>query len=236
MRTDHVTAWLIKEWLQDHAPDLASAWGLQPDAQVIGFAKKLETIIPQVRLIFVCQNILARTAIEMWDLKDVALLAGGAPTPLTPRPYQLRYYTDANPEAVEEARTAGYNARHVNVLDNSIEQLVGVKSAVATGLFHFLPDEATSNVFYALDQRGIETIAFSHATPEATPEAVRQYENLGIRMFMRDSQQLQALLPSGWQIDYCEPSGDYMRHAGELGAKLTETPRMVDFLKASKTL
>jgi hypothetical protein len=199
------------------------------------FRKKLETIIPKVRLIFVCQNILAKTAIEMWNLKEVALLAGGAPTPLTPRPDQLLYYSDGNPEPVEEARAAGYNARHVNVLDSSIEQLSGARSAIATGLFHFLQDEAASGVFARLDQQGFQTIAFSHATPEADQDAVRQYENLGIRMFMRDQGQIQALLPRNWQIDYCERSSDYARHAGEIGANLEDTPRMVDFYKATKT-
>ena len=83
MRTDHVTAWLIKQWLQENAPDLAAGWTLQPDEQIIGFAKRLETIVPQVGVIFTCQNILAKTAIEMWNLKEVALVAGGALTPLT---------------------------------------------------------------------------------------------------------------------------------------------------------
>ena len=83
---------------------------------------------------------------------------------------------------------------------------MGIPSAIATGLFHFLPDEAASGVFARLDQQGFQTIAFSHATPEADQDAVRQYENLGIRMFMRDAEQMQTLLPPGWQIDYCRPA------------------------------
>jgi len=236
VRTDHVTAWLIKEWLQDHAPDLANAWGLQPDAQVIGFAKRLQTIIPQVRLIFVSQNILAKTAIEMWNLEDVAVLAGGVPTPLTPRPHQLLYYTDGNPEAVEEARAAGYNARHVNVLDDkAIQQLDGAKSAIATGLFPFLPDAATRGVFAALDHQGLDTIVLSHASSEGDMEAVNQYESLGIHMFLRDQDQLQALLPPGWKIDYCDRVVDHMRYAGEIGAQLADTPHMMNVFKVTKS-
>ena len=235
MRTDHVTAWLIKQWLQDNAPELASAWNLQVDPQILPFAAKIETIIPNVRMIFTCQNILARTAIELWDLKEVALLAGGGPTPLSPRPDQVIYYTDGNLEVVEEARAAGYNARHVNVTESgSLQQLVGATSAIATGLFHFLPDEVARSVFAAVDQQGFQIFAFSHNTLGTNQDAMRQYENLGIRMFMRDLEEIQALLPPGWHIDFCEPIGEFVRYAGDVGAKLANTPHMVNFYKATK--
>ena len=237
MRTDHVTALLIKKWLQDNAPDLANSWNLEVDAQIMPFATKIETLLPQIGLIFTSQNILAKIAIEMWDLKEVALLAGGAPTPLSPRPSQLLYYTDGNAEAVEEARSAGYNALQVNVTDSSqIQQLIGAKTAIATGLFHFLPDEAARTVFSAVDQHGFHTIVFSHGTPEADQEAIRQYENLGIRMFMRTLEQTQALFPPGWKIDYQERVVDYMRYGGELGAKLADAPHMMDIYKATKVI
>jgi hypothetical protein len=42
VRTDHVSAWLIKQWLQSNAPELANAWNFHPDDQIIGFAAKIE--------------------------------------------------------------------------------------------------------------------------------------------------------------------------------------------------
>ncbi|MBI1258380.1 MAG: hypothetical protein GC204_12990 [Chloroflexi bacterium] len=237
MRTDHVTAWLIKAWLQDNVPDLAKGWNLQVDPQILPFAAKIESIIPQVRMIFTCQNILAKTAIELWDLKEVALLAGGGPTPLSPRPDQVLYYSDGSLEVVEEARAAGYNVRHVNVTETgSLQQLVGAKSAIATGLFHFLPDEIARSTFAAVDQQGFQVFAFSHNTLGTDQDAMQQYENLGIRMFMRDLEDIQALLPPRWQIDFCEPIGDFVRYAGDVGAKLANTPHMVNFYKATKAI
>jgi hypothetical protein len=237
MRTDHITAWLIKQWLHDHAPDIAHGWDFEPDEQVKVFAARVETILPRVRLIFTSQNILARTAISMWNFQDVALLAGGVPTPLTPRPDEVLYYTDGNAEAVQEARAAGYNACHVDVTNtDSIRQLEGAKSAVATGLFHFLPDEPATKVFHALDQQGIHTIAFSHATPDTDQDAIQQYEKLGIKFFARNHDHVQSVLPPSWKIDYHENMTDYMRHAGEIGAKLSETPRMAMFYKASRVM
>jgi len=235
VRTDHVSAWLIKQWLQENAPELAAAWDFQPDDQIIAFAAKIELLLSNVRPNFTGQNILAKTAIEMWNLQDVALLAGGAPTPLSPRPDHLLYYTDGNAEAVEEARRAGYHALHVNVTDSGgIAQLKGAKNAIATGLFHFLPDAVMVSVLSTLDQHGFESVSFSHGTPEAAGGLIEQYEKLGIQIFLRDWEQTQALLPPGWQIDYRASGRDYMRNAGEIGAKLAETPSVFDFYKASK--
>jgi hypothetical protein len=192
--------------------------------------------MPNVRPNFTSQNLLAKTAIEMWNLEDVALLAGGAPTPLTPHPSQLLYYTDGNAEAVEEARAAGYNAFHVNVTDSGgIAQLAGAKNAIATGLFHFLPDEVMISVFNTLDQCGFQSVSFSHGTPEAAGGLIHQYEALGIRIFLRDWEQTQALLPAGWQIDYRARGDDYIRNAGQIGAKLADTPSVFDFYKAAKS-
>lgn len=235
MRTDHISAWLVKRWLYENAPELAHSWDFDPDEQVKTFAARIESIIPRVQAIFTSQNILARTAIEMWDLQNVALLAGGVPTPLSPRPTQLRYYSDGNTAAVEDARAAGYNAILVDVTDTlSVQQLEGAKSAVATGLFHFLPDEPAARIFHGLDQRGIHTIAFSHGTPDIDAEAMDQYAKLGIKMITRGHNQIQAILPAKWKIDYQEDMIDYMRHAGEIGAKLADTPRMTNFYKVSR--
>ena len=236
MRTDHVTAWLIKQWLQANAPELASGWDFEVEDEIIALATRVEETNPQIGAMFTGQNILAKTAIDMWDLKDVALLAGGAPTPLSPRPDQLLYYTDTNPEVVAEARAAGYNALAVNVLDgSSIAQLTGAKSFIATGLFHFLTDETTSSVFAALDQHGAQTIMLSHGRLNADPEGIKQYEKMGIRMFMRDEEQLQALLPPGWQIDFWALVNDYVRDTSEVGLILSEIISTVGFYKATKT-
>lgn len=235
MRTDHVTAWLIKLWLEDHFPQLAEHWNLTVSDQVKGFAQKIETIIPRVRWIFVSQNILAHTAIEMWNLENVVLLAGGTPTPLTPSPERLLYFTDANPEAVAEAEEAGYTAAKVDVTSGQdFTQLEGAESLIATGLLHFLPDSTAQSLFQQLDHASFHTFAFSQATPEADREAIEQYQKLGIDFYVRSEDELRALLPPGWEINYRERVVDVMQQAGEVGAQLADTPHMVDFYKISR--
>lgn len=64
MRTDHVTAWMIHQWLQQHAPDIAVQWPLQVDDQVRGVAARMMEMLPDGPVVVTGQHLLARTVIK----------------------------------------------------------------------------------------------------------------------------------------------------------------------------
>lgn len=239
MRTDLVTAWFIYQWLQQHAPDIAAGWPLAVDDQVKGAAQQLSTVMPDIAVQATGQHLLARTTIALWNLSEVALLGGGTPTPLSPRPNQLRYYTDGNAEAAAEAAQAGYNALQANVTSvDDLKKLSGATTAIATGLFHFLPDPAAKMVFNGLADAGFETIVFNHGRPTEQGEGadvVEQYRKLGVTTYPRNVAQVEAVIPQNWRVIAAQGQIDTLRSDPLIAPHLDGVPNLSDVFQVAKT-
>lgn len=236
MRTDHISAYVVKTWLDEHTPHLSSDWNLSVGDDVKGFISKLLEIAPFAPPMFVIQNATAKIAIERWHLREVALLAGGTPTPLTPLPEQLMFFTDANPEAVEEARAVGYNTLRVDVRNpEDLKQLVGAKVLIATGLFHFLPDPAVAAMLNAFSALGFETVILTHATPDIGEEPVEMYAKLGARMYPRFVHQMQMLLPDQWCIENSLPVSRFVASFHDLAKHMENVANFGDVYRLRRT-
>lgn len=235
MRTDHISAWLIKDWLNNNVPDIAAQWPFEVADEVKMVVKKMQGIIPTAQRQATAQNVIARNAIRQWNLTDVALLAGGTPTPLSPTGDQLLYFTDGNPEAVAEARQAGYPAVTVNVTSqNDLQQLSGGKTAIATGLFHFLPDQPTRATFDYLYDLGYETIVFTHANPDAGQEILDAYAKLGVIIFIRDKQAVSTVISDKWRIVDASPVSQLAQLDHQIGSHLADLPSLFDVYRVVK--
>src|SRR5687768_16548952 len=141
MRTDLVSAWLAREWLQAGSPELYSNWRLEVSTDIRGLAEQIKSDNPRIASVFAAQALIASVAIRRWGLSAVALIAGGRPTPLHPRPDQLLYYSDKNPIALQEAQWAGYNTMEVDAANPAdLRQLRGAQTIIAAGLLHCLTD------------------------------------------------------------------------------------------------
>lgn len=233
MRTDHVSALLIHEWLVENAPDLAAQWKFRvDDERVKGVVQMLKQLIPGAILEAATQHYLARLAIGLWNLTDVALLGAGLPTPLSPRPDQLRYFTDLSPDAVAEAAAMGYNALQVNAADpEHLKQLNGATTAVAAGLFALLSDEATKMVFDGLASAGFHTLIFNQTNPEMDYEVTRNYAKLGIKGYPRSVEQVKAVIPENWKVELAVPLREIMIQDVRFGARFAKLSRVNDVYK-----
>src|SRR5258705_12597596 len=129
MRSDLIAAGMIQRWLLTNAPELLDGWGFECPEDLASFLERANSIMPGIDAQFTSQAAVARTAIELWNLKDVVLLGGGMPTPLTPKPEQILYYTDLSPEVVSKVREMGYNTRAADV--TNVDHL-GTLSAAKT--------------------------------------------------------------------------------------------------------
>jgi len=230
MRTDLVSAWMIHGWLQQNAPDIA--WQLTVDDQVKGVVGHFTGLMPDAPLAVTGQHLLARTVINAWNLTNVALLGGGTPSPLSPRPEQLVYYTDGNPEVVAEAVSAGYNAVQVNVTSaDDMKKVAGATTAIATGLFHFLPDAAAIMVFNNLSGAGLQMVVFNHGNlggGEGGASVREQYSKLGVNLFPRSRDQVEALIPSDWRVERFHPQAEVLEDEPLIARHLAGAENVTD--------
>lgn len=204
MRTDLVTAYLIHEWLTENIPKMAAEWSFQVDDQTKGVAQLLKNTVTNVKASLVSQHLAARFAIEDWGLKDVALLGGGTPTPLSPKPDQLLFWADRDPVVVVEAAEAGYNACQVDVTQiDDLKRLHSAVSAVAPGLVHFLPEAVIPAMLNGLAEAGFTTLVFNHVNQNVNTEGAAgaaEYKKMGADIFFRNPEDLKPHIPDTWQI------------------------------------
>lgn len=233
MRTDLITAWIIKEWLSQHLPHWADSWSLEVDDAVRQAAEHLKLIVDDVPRQVISQNALARLIIHRWNLDAVALIGGGAPTPLSVKPEEVMYYTDASADVVQSALEKGYRALRVDVTKaEDIALLMGAKAAIATGLMHFLPDSGMQAVLHNLANAGFETLIFNHGNRRAGTAVIEQYAKMGIGMYLRDRGEVEALLPEGWRIVDLYTGPEFIeQHGGELSQYLVGMPPMIDLYR-----
>lgn len=221
-RTDLIAAWLVKQWLERNAPEIAATWTLQVDEPVKRFAAKVKGMYDDMDAVFASQSALAATAIELWKLEEVVLLGGGTPTPLSAKPSQIRLYTDVNPAVLDDVKAAGYPTAQVDVhKKEDLTQLTGAKSAIATGLFHFLTDEGIQNVLNNLAEVGIQTAVFNNVTPTAKP-LMDQWTKLGFQMYSRTIDEMKAIIPAGWKLEEYQYQANFIKHHPLLGEKLAQ--------------
>jgi hypothetical protein len=232
MRTDLVSAYLIHEWLEEYLPEMAAEWQLEVDDQVKRIAQMMKDTVSNAKLHFTVQHLVAKAVIEDWDLKDVVLLGGGTPTPLAPKPDQLLYWTDKDPDAVAEAAASGYNSRQVDVRQvDQLSQLPGARTAIALGLMHFLPDPAVPAFLNNLSAAGFEVAVFNQGNRnEADDLATTQdeYKKLGAELFVRNSDELIALMPDNWHVEIVIPIAEAVRSRAEINNHLANLPHRFD--------
>jgi hypothetical protein len=227
VRSDLIGAWIMRQWFAKHIPHLVESWSLSVNAATKAAAERVISLLPALELVFVGQAPIAKTAIDRWSLTEVAYLAAGTPTPFSPRPDQLRYYTDGNPAAVAEAAQAGYNTLVVDVYNSDhLKQLDGVTTLIATGLTHFLPDQAARRIFAILAQSGFQRLIFNNANQFTDPlkagEAegahgvTDQFSRLGMQLYFRSPDQIRTLLDGYWQLKDAYPLPEFYKNH-ELG-------------------
>src|SRR5688572_20377832 len=115
MRSDLIAAGMVHHWLEGHAPDLLERWDFEQTDDLQTFIGRILGGFPGLDAQFAGQSSTAAIAIDLWKLRRVALFGAGLPTPLSPAPSQIAYYTDMNPTVVDEAAASGYAARRIDV-------------------------------------------------------------------------------------------------------------------------
>lgn len=238
MRTDHITAWLIYEWVQENAPEITAEWSFDVDDQIKTTAQGVAGLLPNARMIVVGQQMLARTLISKWNLTNVALLGGGTPTPLSPRPNQLLYYTDNNADAVNDAINAGHNALQVNATNvEDLKKLDGATTAVASGLMHFLPDAAVQMFFEGLAEAGFTMLVFNQGNrnvEEGGAEMRERYSKMGITMYPRTQDEVRAMIPAGWTLVDVIPQPECFVGDPLLGPHVDDMPYATDVYRVTR--
>ncbi len=235
MRSDHISAWLLKQWMQSHAPHLIDGWDFDPEPVIKEMAAKVDAVIPAAGAGFTSQNVLARTAIERWGLQDVALVGGGMPTPLSPTPQQVALYTDASEAVIADAAALGYNALKVDVSSaEDVAKLRGARTVIATGLIHFLPDEAITTLFERLDTAGVTTVFFNTGNRTMTAELTALYAKLGYKLNWRDPEEIADLLPAGWAVTEVHNAVDVLALIPEIGPLLADQPPHNNFYRVER--
>jgi hypothetical protein len=233
MRTDLVTAMLMHQWLEEHMPEKAANWHLDVDDQIKKMVEMIKNTISGIKPATAAQNLVAKASIEKWDLRDVVVFGGGTPTPLSPKPNQVRYWTDTNPTVVAEATEAGYNAIQVDIMNaEHLRQLHGATSAVASGLIHFVPDAAVPRLLNGLVDTEIRVFVFNHGNPSVSAQYAtsveKEYQKLGINMFMRTQEQVQSLLPKPWRIEEVLSVPELLPILAEMNGHLDGVPGYID--------
>ncbi|MBZ0298539.1 MAG: hypothetical protein K8J31_02310 [Anaerolineae bacterium] len=218
MRSDLIAAGMIRSWLDTHAPEVAQDWAFQPDEELNGFVKRIKSVMAEIDAQFVSQAAIARTAIEHWRLRDVAILGGGTPSPLSPRPDQALYFTDANPAVIDEVSKLGYSVRRVDIQNLSdLRLLTGARTAIATGLFHFLDDEAAWGTFENLYQAGFEQVIFNNMNKNVPDDLAANWAKMGHTPYRRDPQDIQVLLPDHWELMEAINAPRFLSYNRQLG-------------------
>ena len=232
MRTDLITAFAIHQWLQEVEPDLAAQWPLEVDNQIKGIVQQVQNFVPDFAPQIAAQHAVAKTVIEHWGLTDVALFSGGTPSPLSPDPDQLRFYSDISPEVVAEAAAAGYKAKQVDVTKvDDLKKLDGATTAIATGLVLFLPDPAIKKLFNNLEDADFDTFVFNQVRAGEAGGAADLYAKMGITLYTRDRSDIESLIPEGWSFEMIQPMSDLLRQA-PLGAHFAGLVNRADVYKA----
>jgi hypothetical protein len=227
MRSDLIAANMIRHWLLNNAPQLLDGWAFQGGPELDGFVAKIKTIDPDIDAQFASQGAIARTAIELWNLKDVAVLGGGSPTPLSPLPEQVRYFTDVSVEAVAESAAAGYTTECVDVKNvDDLKKLTGASTAVSTGLFHFLPVEAATQVFENLAQAGFNALAFNCMDISVGEDLLSNWSKLGYILYPRTMDDVRGFLPPGWHLDQALNAPDFFKNHHVIWEKFLELKNM----------
>lgn len=239
MRTDLVTAVLIHEWLTKHMPELVESWHLEVDEQVERMVQVVKSTLDGVHSILVAQNLIAKLVIDEWGFHDMAVLAGGTPTPLSPKPEDIRYWTDTNPIVVAEAASAGYNALHVDVMNvEHLKMLQGVSVVVATGLLHFMPDAAVALPFKGLAEAGISTFIFTQGNLNVGAEfsaTVVEYKKLGVDLFLRSPEQVQQIIPPDWHVEQVSTAPEALKKLSFMDGHISSMPQWIDVYKVIRS-
>ena len=237
MRTDLIAAWLVKQWLMENAPRVGANWDFDVSEEIKSFAARVKGMYQYMDAIFASQSAIAATAIHHWNLDKTVIFGGGATTPLSPKPDQILYFTDANPIVVEEASKQDYDAMIVDV--NNVEhlsQLQGAMVGIATGLFHFLDDEQVQYLLRRLATAGIHTMVFNNVDPLAGEELMDQWNKLGNQMFARTTDEMMRIMPNQWEIVEALPLTDFIIHNQQLGTTLADQPIIYNIYLARNRL
>ena len=223
MRSDLIAAGMIHRWLSANASELLDGWGFERSEELDGFLERVNGIMPGIDAQFTSQGAVARTAIELWNLQDVVLLGGGMPTPLTPKPPQILYYTDLSPEVVNEVGQMGYNTRVADVKNiEDLKNLTTARTALATGLFHFLDDETAGLVLDNLAEAGFHTLVFNNMGTNIPEDLIVNWTKLGYKLIARAPEDVPRILRSGWRMNDILTMPEFFRHNQQIGPKLME--------------
>lgn len=224
MRSDLIAAGMVRSWLQVHAPHMLNGWNFEMTEEISGFVGRIKSILDDIDAQFVTQAALPRTALAYWNLEDVAVLGGGTPSPLAPEPDQVRYYTDINPVVVDEVAQLGYETRTVDIRNpDDLNTLSGARAALAIGLFHFLDEDAGRQALQNLYDTGFEQVVFNNMNRNVSHDLVENWAKLGYVLHRREPDEVQALMPAGWQMDEAIKVSDFLKHNPDLGQRLSET-------------
>jgi hypothetical protein len=133
------------------------------------------------------------------------------------------YFTDVNPEVVAEIERVGYTARCADVRNvEDLKQLTGARTAIATGLFHFLDDDAARQVFANLAEAGFRGFVFNNMNTSVSEELKANWTKLGYRFYPREPEHIPPLLSDGWQIEQSLSMRDFFQHNAEVGTHLVQ--------------
>jgi hypothetical protein len=241
MRSDYLSIYLMRQWLERRGllekvdwPDALTAD--VPDRVKLAAQKLNEASGDTIDSLFMAQGLLARVAIEKWGLENVAILGGGRPQPFSPSPDQVLYYTDIDEDVLAEAHAEGYNTVKVDAREpDDFEHLEGAETIVATGLFHFLSDEAIQTLLNLVGQMGFTHAVFNNTDPAIDP---RLYEigkrDLGLTMYPRTIEDIRQILPDDWQLEQAMPMSEFAKHVDYVGPKIEEQPQMVNVFMATR--
>ncbi len=210
-RSDLLGARMMWQWMVERAPHLVEGWTVETDEFMTAFVARVLDFYPPMPRVFALQAPIAATAIKRWNLKDVVLLGGGRPTPFSPRPDRILYYTDASAAVVTEAREAGYRAEVVDIRKpEDFQRVPGATTAVSTGLFHFLSDDAARGVLRLFLGLGMKAFAFNNmrfleADEHGTIRSTDEWAQFGMQLYPRTIEQMAALVSGLWTLEEAEP-------------------------------
>jgi hypothetical protein len=213
MRSDLIAAGMVHHWLTQNAPHLLTEWTFETPEDLKTFIARILAGFQGLDGQFAAQSATAATAIELWGLENVALFGGGMPTPLSAKPDSVLYYTDINPQVVDDAQKLGYPTRQADVKQAAdVAALAGAKTAIATGLFHFFDDETLRQVLGNFSQARFHQIIFNSMNHYVEEELAENWKKLGYTLYRRSPQDIAALLPDDWCLQVALPARDFFKY------------------------
>lgn len=228
LRTDLIGAWLVYQWLRANSPAVAAAWvGFDVDEDIKAFAARVKGMYTHMDAAFASQSVLARTAIQQFGLQDVAILGGGAPTILSAAPQDIMYWSDVNEGVLADAQAAGYRTVRVDARDPSTyAALAPARSAIGTGLFHFMTDDDVRAILTSLQAAGITSVVFNNVDPVAGKDLMDQWNKMGNTLYARTPEAVPALMPPGWQLTDTLDAVTFAKLAPDIGEPLSQQPNI----------